>query len=422
MNKKPNSMTATPLANHLPDEDTQGGRDILFVERLSLTNFRNYGSITLNVGPKPVVLTGGNGVGKTNILEAISLAMPGSGIRRAPYKDLSRAGADGGWAVALRLNSRMGRVDIGTGLQSTVRAGASGESPDYQPRSTRPERSGRIVRINGENKGGSGILSSYVDMVWVTPAMDGVFTGSNSERRRLIDRLVVCFDPSFRVFTGRFERAMQARNRLLSDGVTDPAQLEGFEVVMAQTATAVAAARVEAITALNAMITERKQRDTASAFPWSTSKLDGTLEQALMTKAAVDVEDDYIRHLHASRERDRAAGRTLEGPHRSDLKVIHGPKNMPARLCSTGEQKVLLVGLILAQAELIARRHEGCAPIILLDEVAAHLDIDRRRALFDEILRLGSQAWMTGTDLEAFAHLRGSAQLFNVQNGSLEEI
>lgn len=387
----------------------QQTQSALALKRLTLTNFRNYAHLTLETGPEPVVLVGANGAGKTNILEAISLLLPGSGLRKATYRDFARTAGDGIWAVATRLASRLGDVDIGTGILPGQARTGTGERPS------------RSVRIDGDNKGGSGVLSHYVDIVWVTPAMDGVFTGPASDRRRLLDRLVVCFDPAFRVLTGRFERAMQSRNRLLADGVRDNAQLEAFEVVMAETGAAIAAARVETMGALSHVIAERRARDTNSAFPWSSATLAGTLEQDIGTMAAVDVEDAYVRRLYETRERDRAVGRTLEGPHRTDLEIVHGPKNMPARLCSTGEQKVLLMGLILAQAELIARRHDGFGPLILLDEVAAHLDADRRAALFGEIKRLQAQAWMTGTDQTAFDSLRGNANFLTVSDGRVIE-
>ncbi|MEL7047394.1 MAG: DNA replication and repair protein RecF, partial [Pseudomonadota bacterium] len=280
-------------------------------------------------------------------------------------------------------------------------------------------RNAEAICRDGETRKGSGILADYVEAVWVTPAMDGLFTGPAAERRRFLDRLVLCFDPAFRALPGRFERAMQARNRLLSDGVTAAAQFEAFECVMAETATAIAAARNETVNALAETISARRQRDPSSPFPWSTVRLDGTLEQELERAAAIDVEDGYAKRLALDRERDRGAGRTLEGPHRSDLMVVHGPKSTPARLCSTGEQKSLLLGLTLAEAELIARRHGGAAPLILLDEITAHLDEHRRAALFSEILRLGAQAWMTGTDLIAFDALAGRANIFQVTNGQI---
>lgn len=374
----------------------------LWVERIALTDFRNYASLALDLGPEPVVLVGANGSGKTNLMEAVSLLAPGQGLRRQPFPDLARGGGTGGWTVAARVHTALGAVDVGTGLVAS-------------PSNT--DRTGRIVRIDGDSQSGSGALADYVEMVWLTPASDGLFTGPGSERRRFLDRLILCFDAAHAKLAGRFERAMQSRNRLLSDGVREGAQFDGFERVMAEAGTAIAAARNEAIHALSGVIAARHARNPASPFPWSGIHLDGSLERELELMPAVDVEDRYARTLATTRERDRAAGRTLDGPHRSDLIVHHGPKQMPAKLCSTGEQKSLLLGLVLAHAELIAERQDGLAPILLLDEVTAHLDEARRAALFAELLHLGSQAWMTGTDRLAFAALEGRARFFVVDDG-----
>ena len=378
----------------------------LWVERIALSGFRNYATATVRPGPDPVVLIGANGAGKTNLLEAVSLLAPGQGLRSATFADLAKAGA-AGWSVAATVHTALGSVDIGTGVQQTPGA---------------PERAGRIVRIDGETKTGSGILADYVEMVWVTPAMDGLFTGPASERRRFLDRLILCFDPSYRTRAGRFDRAMASRNRLLADGASGNAQLEGFEIVMAETGVAIAAARAEAVAAIAAVIAARRVRDPDSLFPWSEIALEGALEHDLATRPAVDVEDSYLRILRQTRERDRAAGRTLDGPHRSDLSVRHGPKEMPARLCSTGEQKALLLGLVLAHAQLVAERRDGLAPILLLDEISAHLDEQRRAALFAEILTLGAQAWMTGTDASSFAALAQTAHFYAVENGTLSDL
>lgn len=376
----------------------------LWVERLTLTNFRNYTNTVLEAGPEPQVLIGANGAGKTNLLEAVSLLAPGRGLRRAAFPELTRGATSGGWAIAARIHTHLGRVDIGTGLVPPQESG---------------ERAGRLVRIDGEKIGGSGTLADYVEMVWLTPAMDGLLTGPGSERRRFLDRLILCFDPSYRTRAGRFERAMQQRNRLLADGVRDAARFEGLEQVMAETGTAIAAARAEAVAGLSSITAERQARDPSSPFPWAGLAIEGSLEANLARLAAVEVEDDYAAILRNTRERDRAAGRTLDGPHRSDLLVSHGPKQLSAHFCSTGEQKALLLGLVLAHAELVARRCEGIAPILLLDEITAHLDEARRAALFDEILRLGAQSWMTGTDPGSFAALRESARLWQVEDGAL---
>jgi DNA replication and repair protein RecF len=279
----------------------------------------------------------------------------------------------------------------------------------------------RIVRIDGVQQSGSGVLADYLEIVWLTPAMDGLFTGSGGERRRFLDRLILCFDPAYRTLAGRFERAMTSRNRLLADGVRDNAQLAGFELVMAEAGIAVAAARLEAVSAMARIIEARRERDPNSAFPWGQLTLEGAIEESLAAMPALEAEDSYARTLRTTRERDRGAGRTLDGPHRSDLIVMHGPKQIAARLCSTGEQKALLIGLVLAHAELLTARQEGAAPILLLDEITAHLDRHRRSALFDEIIRLKAQAWMTGTDLSAFEDLTGRAQFWAVDEGSVRQ-
>ena len=374
----------------------------VWIERLQLTDFRNYAGLSLSVGPAPVVLTGANGSGKTNLLEAISLLTSGQGLRRAPYPELTRMGRSS-WAVAARLVTPVGPVDVGTGLTPDANGG----------------RGARIVRIDGETQSGSGALAEQVEMIWLTPAMDGLFAGPASDRRRFLDRLISGLDPSYRPLLGQFERAMQQRNRLLADEVRDGARFEGFERIMAETGVAVAAARATAIAALSAAISARREAVHGALFPWAELALVGTLEAGLVARAAIDVEDDYVRQLARERERDRAAGRTLEGPHRSDLIVGHGPKEMPAKVSSTGEQKALLIGLVLAHCDLVGQRRGGVAPILLLDEIAAHLDPLRRAALFEEILALGSQAWMSGTDPEAFAALANRAQFHRVEEGRI---
>lgn len=373
----------------------------LWIERLTLTNFRNHAATAITVGPQPVVLAGANGSGKTNILEAVSLLSPGQGLRRTPFIDLARNDGDHSWTLSARVHTAHGVIDVGTGQLAS-------------PETT--ERSGRIVRINAEAST-SGALADYVEMVWLTPASDGLFTGSGSDRRRFLDRLILCFDPAHAKLSSRYERAMQQRNRLLSDGVRESSQYEALEMMMAETGTAIAAARNEAIAALRLVIEGRRARDPNSPFPWSQIALQGSLENALEQSPAIETEDGFRLTLARGRERDRAAGRTLDGPHRSDLIAGHGPKSMPAKLCSTGEQKALLMGLVLAHAEMIAARQDGLSPILLLDEVTAHLDEARRTALFAEILRIGSQAWMTGTDIQAFAALIGHATFLRVDDG-----
>jgi DNA replication and repair protein RecF len=371
----------------------------MWISRLVLTDFRNHERLVLRLDRRPVVLAGPNGAGKTNVLEAVSLLAAGQGLRRAPYAELARKQGAGGWAVAATLETDEGRVEIGTGLDPA-----------------RPEaaRGGRIVRVNGEPQPGSGVLAGLVEMVWLLPSMDGLFAGPAGDRRRFLDRLVLGFDASHAMRASQFERAMRQRNRLLEDGVRDGARFGGLERVMAETGVAIAAARTGMLAGIMRVIEARRAREPNSAFPWATLVLEGVLEAELGERSAVDVEDRYRERLAQGRDRDRLAGRTLEGPHRSDLVVGHGPKAMPAEASSTGEQKALLIGLVLAHAELLAERHGGAPPVLLLDEIAAHLDERRRAALFAELLRLGSQAWLTGTDERAFAAFVNDAQFVPV--------
>jgi DNA replication and repair protein RecF len=349
------------------------------------------------------VLTGSNGAGKTNLLEAVSLLAPGRGLRRAPFAELIRAdaGETGGWAVAAHVEGALGHVEIGTG---------------YSPQGG---ASGRSVRIDGSPARGSGALGEHVRLVWLTPSMDGLFTGAASERRRFLDRLIQTLDPGYRPLLGRFERAMRQRNRLLEQGAFSAAEYEGLETQMAESGVALAAARVDAIARLAREIGDGAQDAASAPFPWATLALEGVLEARLEHEAALETEDAYRAMLARARERDRAAKRTLEGPHRSDLIVGHGPKAAPARRCSTGEQKALLIGLVLAHARLVKQQSGGLAPLILLDEIAAHLDELRRAALFAEIAALGAQAWMTGTDADLFAALGGEGQYFAIENGGV---
>lgn len=379
----------------------------LWFEHVTLHHYRNYTDARITVGPEPVVLIGENGAGKTNFLEALSLFAPGRGLRRAHSADLGAANSDGAWSVSARTHSLIGPITIGTGMRasSTRQSGA--------------ERSQRIVRIDGDNRVSSGVLAEYMDLVWLTPAMDGLFTGAGSERRRFVDQLVLCFDSTHRTTLNRFERAMQQRNKLLSDRAEDPHVLTGLEQIMAECGVAVAAARSAAVTALQSVIKARHARDPNSPFPWAEVALAGQLETDLASLPAVDVEDRYLATLKSVRGRDQAAGRALDGPHRSDFVVGHGPKGMAARLSSTGEQKALLLGLVLAHAELVRQHRQGLAPVLLLDEVAAHLDAHRRAALFDEIQALEAQAWMTGTDREAFSGLGRGVQIHRVSEGAI---
>lgn len=373
----------------------------LFIRTLKLTDFRNYARAELVLDQRPVVLIGDNGAGKTNLLEAVSLLGPGHGLRGRPYEELCRKEGAGGFAVAARVVSRDDEVEIGTGIQA----------------GTREENTGRVVRIAGKEES-AGALAEHVKLVWLIPAMDGLFTGPASERRRFLDRLVLAVDPKMRSPLGRYDRAMRQRNRLFQLREGSRALFEGLEEQMAEAGTAIAAARLDATERLVALIERMREARGEGPFPFALIALEGSLEAALATQSATEVEDDFRARLEGGRERDRAAARALEGPHLSDLIVSHGPKNTPAPHCSSGEQKALLIGLILAKAELI-KEIEGLSPLVLLDEIAAHLDQARRAALFGEISRLGGQAWMTGTDRDLFAPIREEAQIFTVNRGKI---
>jgi DNA replication and repair protein RecF len=373
----------------------------LYVQELRLTNFRNYERAAASLDQSPVVLVGDNGAGKTNLLEAVSLLGAGQGLRGRPYEELARKDGSGGWAVAATVMSLEGVVEIGTGF------GLSGGS----------EGTGRNVRIAGKEQS-AGALAHYVQLVWVIPEMDGLFTGPASERRRFLDRLMLAIDPKMSGPRGRYDRAMRQRNRLFQMREGSPSLYAGLEEQMAEAGVAIAAARLDAVTRLSALIEATQEARGPGLFPFAVLALEGMLERALMERPAVEVEDDYVSLLSETRERDRLAGRALAGPHLSDLIVFHGPHNAPAGTCSSGEQKALLLGLVLAKARLI-RELSGAAPLVLLDEVAAHLDHARREALFDEILDLKAQAWMTGTDRETFASLASQAQILAVNRGRI---
>ena len=370
---------------------------ITHISRITLTNFRNYAALSLDLKPGAVVLTGDNGAGKTNLLEAISLFTPGRGLRRAPYGEVAREGGDGGFALHAKLDGPNGAADIGTGF-----AGAdAGET-------------GRRVRINGAPTRSADDLLEWLRVVWLTPAMDSLFTGPAGDRRRFLDRMVLAIDASHGQRALDYEKAMRGRNRLLADNSRDGAWFEAIETQMAETGVAIAAARAELVRLLAAMI-ERLPGE--GPFPQADIALDGDLESRIGSLPAVDVEEEFRQALATGRERDRAAGRTLTGPHRSDLVVRHRPKAMPADLCSTGEQKALLVGIVLSHARLTAEI-SGMTPILLLDEIAAHLDAGRRAALFSILEDLNCQAFMTGTDAALFSSLEGRAQFLTVDHGT----
>ncbi|MBS7539279.1 DNA replication/repair protein RecF [Ancylobacter lacus] len=372
------------------------------ITRLRLTHFRSYPTAEIVAGEGPVVLTGPNGAGKTNLLEAISFLSPGRGLRRAALEGVAHraAGATAaGWAVAATVEGAYGEVALGTGVETL-------DDGSRQRRS----------RIDREPVGSASAFGDHLRVVWLTPDMDGLFLGSPGDRRRFLDRLVLAVDAGHATRVSALERALRARNRLLEEPATEPRYLEAVEQELAALAVAVAAARVEAVRRLAAGIAAN--RDDASLFPWASVALEGAVEAALRERPATLVEDEYRHVLRQGRPRDRAAGRTLEGPHLTDLRVGHGPKAIPAAQGSTGEQKSLLIGLALAHARLVGEM-TGLAPVMLLDDVVAYLDPERRAALFEALAALGGQVWMTGADPSAFAALGNRAERFDIRPGQI---
>ena len=397
---------APPVASVVAEPAGAAGQEsrAAFVARLNLTDFRCYRALRLDLDASPVVLTGPNGAGKTNLLEALSFLAPGRGLRRAKLGEVDRRGADAGsgpWAIAAVLETAQGRVHIGTGR----------EPADSERMSER-----RTVRIDGRPTRGQKDLAEHVAIVWLTPELDRLFLDGSSGRRRFVDRVVYGFHPEHASEVQAYETVMRERSRLLSEGTADTGWLDALEDGMARHGVAIAAARAAVVRRLDAAANARAQQ--ASPFPAARLALSGEVDAALATMPAVAVEDSARAALRASRARDAGHGGAAWGPHRSELLVRYAAKDCPARDCSTGEQKALLLSVTLAVArELAAER--GCAPLLLLDEVVAHLDGARRAALFDEIMSLGAQAWLTGTDDELFAGLRGRARFFRVLDATV---
>ena len=375
-----------------------------FIRRLTLSNFRSYHAAQVRLDrPGPVVLTGANGAGKTNLIEAISLLAPGRGLRRATMEELAFSEGDGAWAISAEIEGMLGLATLGTGID-----------PPAGEEST-PTRKCRIDR---ESVGSATAFADHLRVVWLTPAMDPLFNGPASERRRFLDRLVLAVDAQHSSRVAALERSLRSRNRLLEDSPGDSHWLDAVEHETAEVAVAVAAGRAETAKRLSAAL--EASRDNAREFPQAQIALQGWMEQLLPDHSAIEVEDRYRALLKDNRARDAAAGRTLEGPHLSDLVVTHASKNIPAADASTGEQKALLIRLVLAHAGLI-KQMTGFAPLLLLDEVVAHLDPSRRAALYDALSLLGAQVWMTGADPAAFGDIVGRAQVFLVRSGVVEQ-
>ena len=368
----------------------------LAVTRLLLTNFRSYASGAIAVSGRPVVLAGPNGAGKTNVLDAISLLSPGRGLRGAKLGEHTRHGPaaqiDTLWTVAATITRANEDYEIGTGLSLGPNGG---------------ER--RKTHLNGAPSNNTADLADIVQMAWLTPAMDRLFIEGASGRRRFLDRLVFGFDPEHAHNAARYETAMRERARLLKFGPRDPAWFDGLEAEMGEAGVALAKSRALAVDRLN---TALAARGLAGAFPSAHLTLVGDAD--ILIAESATAEADFRERFARARIRDAEAGRTTFGPHLSDLAVRHVQRRTEAGECSTGEQKALLIAIVLAHAWELSHMRNGRAPILLLDEIAAHLDATRREALFGEILDLGAQAWMTGTDMELFAPLKAQADLFAV--------
>ena len=347
---------------------------------------------------RPAAIAGANGAGKTNILEAISLLGPGRGLRRARLDELPRIEGPGGWAVSARLHDGEDECRIGVGAFAS-----------------KPER--RICRIDDNAASGPGALSNHLRFMWLTPAQDRLFQEGASERRRFLDRMALAHDAAHAKVSSAYEKAMRQRTRLLEEGGHDDSWLSGVEAQMAETGVAISNGRrntIEKLAAANVAGDE-------ALFPSAIMTLEGELETALETRSVEDVQEDFAAQLRCRRRLDADAGRALLGPHRSDLLVYHRGKGRLARLCSTGEQKALLIGLVLANARAVSAQGETAPLILLLDEIAAHLDPDRRQGLFNIVDELGFQTFMTGTDESLFTAWGGRAQFFEVREGALRE-
>jgi DNA replication and repair protein RecF len=370
------------------------------VRRLTLNNFRNYHAASLETGAKTVVLVGPNGAGKTNLIEAISFFAPGRGLRRANLDEVAFSEGDGSWAAAAEIEGALGLATLGTGIERPLEDGATIL---------------RKCRIDREPVGSAAAFADHLRVVWLVPAMDTLFVGAPSERRRFLDRLALAVDTEHGSRVNALERSLRSRNRLLEEARPDAHWLDAVEHETAELAVAVAGQRVETVRRLDGVLASRR----ACAFPPAEIALDGWMEKLIPDHPAIEIEERYRAVLRDNRARDAAAGRTSDGPHLTDLKVTYAHKGIAAADSSTGEQKALLIGLVLAHGRLIAEM-TGFAPILLLDEIVAHLDPARRAALHVELAQLGGQVWMTGADPALFAEVGDDAMIMEVASGRLE--
>ncbi len=388
-------MTQTPA---LADITMSSRSAKLVVRRLVLDHFRSFARLNVEVGPEPVVLTGENGAGKTNLLEALSLLAPGRGLRRARLADFSKREPEPhGWAVAATLSGCNGCINIGTGH--------IGGTPGR-----------RKIRINGVDGAVQSTLSEYLHVIWITPGMDRLFTDAPSARRRFFDHMVTGFDPEHGRRLLAYQRCMRERVQMLRAYHADDVWLSAIEETIAEHAVAIAAARCDALTCLNNFL----DSSFSEWFPRASIAFEGTVECGLKYTPAVTVEEQFRSELAKSRTRDRETGAAAFGPHRTELLVWHIDHDLPAAHCSTGEQKMLLISIVLAHA-LAQVQRSGQTPLILLDEAMAHLDAIRRGHLIDALCMLGAQTWLTGVDADLFSYFASRAQFLTVSDGDLKK-
>ena len=371
-----------------------------FVQSLQLYNIRCYEQARMDdVHAGLIVICGPNGAGKTNILEAVSLLTPGRGLRSATNEEIQKIDSPKAWAIASNVETGGAVVQLGTGLDAAVNK--------------------RIVKINGVAVKTQMALSDYLSCIWLTPQMDRLFLDTAGGRRRFFDKLIFAFDSGHAGRVTRYENAMAQRSKLLREEKNDDVWLKSLESQMAETGVAIAAARLDFVVRLQKacdLATDNEE----NFFPKALLSLSGTVEELLSKTPAVEVEELFTYQLRQSRSRDAETGGAATGPHKGDLMVRYAAKNMPADQCSTGEQKALLIGIILAHARLM-RSERGSPPVLLLDEVAAHLDENRRAALFDLLHDLGGQVWMTGTDESLFEAARKRAQFWGINRGEISK-
>lgn len=369
--------------------------------RLGLRTFRNHGETMVRLEGRHVCLFGANGAGKTNLLEAVSMLSPGRGLRGADLSDMAQAGAGGGWAISADLEE--------DGVTRRLNVEYSVDDSG---------RSKRTVKIDGapttQNQ-----LAEIVRVLWITPSMDRVFAGPAGDRRRFFDRQVMAHFPAHGSAAAQYEKAMRQRNAMFEQGQIDAKWAEAVEARMAEAGGAIATYRAQALSDMQAAIDARPE----GLFPKADLAIEGRYEAMAAEGADSSViAGEIASGLRSGRSRDAAAGRTLEGVHRSDLQVVHRPKGLPAAQCSTGEQKALLMGLVLANAQALFGRDFAPNTLLLLDEAAAHLDSHRRAALYDELAALGGQAWLTGTDQDLFEAFGSRAEMFEVSDGAVRPV